>query len=67
MSDNSSKWYYQPSTGTVFQGKKTGWDDRMGPYDSEEEARAAMEKVAERNKAADDWDEEGDDWGVAEK
>ena len=44
MSDNSSKWYYQPSTGTVFQGKKTGWDDRMGPYDSEEEARAAMEK-----------------------
>ena len=39
----------------------------MGPYDSEEEARAAMEKVAERNKAADDWDEEDDDWGVAEK
>lgn len=67
MSNNETKWYYKPSTGEVFQGKKTGWDDRMGPYDSEAEARAAMRKVAERNAIADDWDEEDDDWGAGQK
>ncbi|MEJ5920219.1 SPOR domain-containing protein [Corynebacterium sp. H78] len=61
--DADNSWYYRPSTGEVFKGKATGWDDRMGPYDSEAEARAAMERVAARNEAADDWDEEDDEWG----
>lgn len=63
MADENNQWYYAPSTGEVTKGKQTGWDDRMGPYASEAEARAAMEKVAARNEAADDWDEKDDDWG----
>ncbi len=61
MATKDANWYYQPSTGKVFQGKATGWDDRMGPYDSEADARAALDRVAQRNQAADDWDEQ-DDW-----
>lgn len=61
--DESNKWYYKPSTGEVFQGKKSGWDDRMGPYDSEAEAQAAMKRVAARNESADEWDEQDDNWG----
>lgn len=61
MSDSNADWYYQPSTGEVFQGKKAHWNDRMGPYTSEAEARAAMKLVAERNAAADQWDDD-DQW-----
>ena len=63
MAGDDKDWYYTPSTGEVTCGKKSGWDDRMGPYASEAEARAAMDRVAARNRAADDWDEEDDDWG----
>ena len=35
----------------------------MGPYDSESEARSALEIAAARNKAADNEDDEDDDWG----
>ena len=61
MAGDDKDWYYTPSTGEVTCGKKSGWDDRMGPYASEAEARAAMDRVAARNRAADDWDEEDDD------
>ncbi|APT91022.1 hypothetical protein CSPHI_08210 [Corynebacterium sphenisci DSM 44792] len=57
------KWYYLLSTGEVVRGKLHGWDDRMGPYDTEAEARAALERVQARNAAADEWDEADDDWG----
>ncbi|MBV7295813.1 SPOR domain-containing protein [Corynebacterium sp. TAE3-ERU12] len=57
------KWYYDPSTGDVFQGKQKGWNDRMGPYDTEKEARHAMDRVKANNEAADDWDEADDNWG----
>lgn len=67
MSDNSSKWYHQPSVGTVLQRKRTGRDDRMGLYDSEEGAHAVTEKITERNKTIDDRDERDDDRGAAEK
>ena len=41
MADDAKDWYYTPSTGEVTRGKQSGWDDRMGPYASEAEARAA--------------------------
>ena len=61
------KWYYNISNGKVSTDKVGSWDDRMGPYATEEEARNAFEIAHQRNEAADereredDWDD--DDWG----
>ena len=45
MATKDANWYYQPSTGKVFQGKATGWDDRIGLHHSEADARAALDRV----------------------
>ena len=63
MAAEGSQWYFDPSTGEVSQGKQAGWENRMGPYASESEARSALEIAAARNKAADNEDDEDDDWG----
>lgn len=63
MTDEDNKWFYNPSTGEVTQGKESGWEDRMGPYDSSEEAHNAMKKVAERNKQAEAEESAEDNWG----
>ncbi|MDU0479215.1 hypothetical protein QVA66_08170 [Staphylococcus chromogenes] len=65
MSD--TEWFFNPSTGQVAQGKELAWDERMGPYASEAEARAALETASQRNKAADAADEADDNWGVPPK
>lgn len=59
MSDD--KFYFNPSTGEVTQGKVASWDNRMGPYDTREEAARALETAAQRNKIADDQDEAWED------
>lgn len=53
-----SKWYFDTKTGEVAQGKIISWDNRMGPYDTKEEAQHALKIAAERNDAADEWDDE---------
>lgn len=55
------KFYFNPSTGEVSQGKVASWDNRMGPYDTREEAAHALEIAAQRNKAADEADEAWED------
>lgn len=55
------KFYFNPTTGEVTQGKVASWDNRMGPYDTREEAAHALEIAAQRNKAADEADEEWED------
>ena len=60
MTPEDEKWYFDPKTGSVTQGKEGSWDDRMGPYDTREEAAHALDIAAARNAAAD---EEDDDWG----
>ncbi|MCZ9308243.1 hypothetical protein ACUY3K_05990 [Corynebacterium uberis] len=57
MTSSDDKWYFQPSTGEVTQGPATGFEDRMGPYNTREEAAAALETAAQRNKEFDDQDE----------
>ncbi|MEJ5929098.1 hypothetical protein WG915_10825 [Corynebacterium sp. H128] len=64
MDDADLQWYYSPSSGQVAQGQELSWDDRMGPYASRQEAEQALAKAAERTKAADNYDEKDDDWGV---
>ncbi|WP_246389016.1 hypothetical protein [Corynebacterium incognita] len=61
--NDDQKWYYNPSTGEVTQGKEGSWDDRMGPYDSEAEARNAIDIAQQRNKAAEAEEEADDNWG----
>ena len=57
------KFYFNPSTREVTQGKEGAWDDRMGPYDTREEAERALETAAERNQRAEAEDEADDNWG----
>lgn len=61
--NDDQKWYYNPATGEVTQGKEGSWDDRMGPYDSEAEARNAIDIAQQRNRAAEAEEEADDNWG----
>lgn len=54
MSDD--KWYFNTRTGQVEQGKGGNWDDRMGPYDSADEARQALATAQARVEAEDEAD-----------
>src|SRR5699024_12315148 len=51
MATEESQWYFDPSTGTVSQGKQAGWENRMGHYEPEADARRAPAVTADRNKA----------------
>ncbi len=63
MEPEDLKWYFDPTTGEVTQGKEGSWDDRMGPYDTREEAAGALDIAAARTAAADAEDRDEDDWG----
>ncbi|MDN8625120.1 MULTISPECIES: hypothetical protein [Corynebacterium] len=61
MATDDQKWYFNSETKEVSQGKKSSWLNRMGPYDSKEEAEHALERAHERNEEADEADEEWED------
>ncbi len=44
MATDDQKWYFNSETKEVSQGKKSSWLNRMGPYDSKEEAELALGK-----------------------
>lgn len=52
----TDKWWFDTETGEVSQGKSSGWESRMGPYDSQEEASQALSKARARNEEADAYD-----------
>lgn len=52
----TEKWYYNLLTGEVSQDQGP---DRLGPYDSEHEAKDALELARKRN---EEWDEDDDEW-----
>lgn len=54
MATDDQKWYFNSETKEVSQGKKSSWFNRMGPYDSKEEAEHALERAHERNQEADE-------------
>jgi len=56
------KYYFNLQTGEVEHGKKSGVFERMGPYDTHEEAAAALAAAQERTEA---WDEEDKEWKEA--
>ena len=65
MLNQDLKWYYNPGNGEVAQGTQGGWDSRMGPYDSREEAANALRIARARTAAADAAEEAEDDWGAS--
>lgn len=56
------KYYYNLETRQVEQGKISSFDNRIGPYDTREEAEHALEIAKERNRVADAYDEQDDRW-----
>lgn len=56
------KYYYNLETRQVEQGKVSSYDNRIGPYDTREEAEHALEIARERNQIADAYDEQDDRW-----
>ena len=56
------KYYYNLETRQVERGKVSSYDNRIGPYDTREEAEHALEIARERNQIADAYDEQDDRW-----
>ena len=56
-----AQYWYNVETHEVEKNAQSGWKSLIGPYDSREEAEAALAKVRERNEVADTLDEEDDD------
>ncbi|MCS4492396.1 hypothetical protein [Corynebacterium sp. ES2715-CONJ3] len=62
MGKSENKWYINTVTGQVELGKQSSVSVRMGPYSSRKQAQRAFEIAAERTKAADEADQENDEW-----
>ena len=62
MHNEDLKYYYNLETRQVEQGKISSFDNRIGPYDTREEAEHALEIAKERNRIADAYDEQDDRW-----
>lgn len=54
-----AKYWYNVKTGQVEYGPESNWENRMGPYDTEDQAKAALARAAQRNR---DWDTDDEDW-----
>ena len=59
MSYEEEKYWFNTKTGKVEKGRKSSFENRLGPYDSEAEAQAALATASERNR---EWDEDDEDW-----
>ncbi|VEW12075.1 Uncharacterised protein [Brevibacterium casei] len=59
IDEANSKWYFNTATGEVEQGLVSDWNHRMGPYNTEAEARDALEQAKKRN---EEWDEDDEKW-----
>lgn len=53
-----TEYYFNTRTGRVERGKKSGWQDLMGPYASADEAARAYEIARGRTEEADEADRE---------
>ncbi|PRQ10403.1 hypothetical protein C1Y63_11600 [Corynebacterium sp. 13CS0277] len=65
MANEDDKWYFNTETGEVAKGLVFDSNHRMGPYDTEAEAKEALQIAAQREEAAEAYDAEDDNWGEA--
>ncbi len=63
MIDGDHKYWYNSTTGEVEYGMISPSVDRIGPFDTAEEAKNAPEVVEARSRAWADEDAEDDAWG----
>ncbi|MDT0157303.1 SPOR domain-containing protein [Microbacterium sp. ARD32] len=63
MSDGDEKYWYNLSTGEVEFGMLSAAVDRVGPFDTADEAALAPEKLRERSRAWAEDDAAEDSWG----
>lgn len=61
MSDGD--WWWCLKHGRTERGPGCPNQERLGPYDSEEQAATALQRAAERTAAEDARDRADDDWG----
>lgn len=58
MAAGKAKWWYNLSTGKVERGRQSALRARIGPYDTREEAQAALEQAADQTAYWDDVEEQ---------
>lgn len=56
-----AQYWYNVETHQVEKDAQSGWRALIGPYETREEAEAALAKVRERNELADALDEADDE------
>ena len=61
--DGDNKYWFNSTTGEVEFGMKSPSIDRIGPFDTEEEATRAPEVLKERARAWAEEDAADDNWG----
>jgi len=64
MSDGDEKYWFNLSSREVEFGMQSAAVDRVGPFDTAEEAANAPEKLRERSRAWADDDAAEDSWGT---
>jgi hypothetical protein len=67
MADGDDKYWYNLSTGEVEFGMLSASVDRVGPFDTADEAAHAPEKLRERSRAWAEDDAAEDSWGSASR
>jgi len=63
MTDGDEKYWYNLRTGEVEFGMLSPSADRVGPFDSEEEASHAPQRLEENSRAWAAEEAREDDWG----
>lgn len=59
MSEQDGEFWFNTRTKQVERGRQSHYTDLMGPYPTEEAARAALDTAAARNEK---WDDDDDRW-----
>ncbi|MBG9887311.1 MULTISPECIES: hypothetical protein [Bacteria] len=67
MPDGDEKYWYNLRTGEVEFGMLSPSADRVGPFDTEEEASRAPQKLEENSRAWTAEDAQDDDWGAGSR
>lgn len=56
--EGAGSFWFNITTKQVEEGRRSGWQDLMGPYPTREAAEHALEQAEARTKAWDELDEQ---------